>query len=287
VVGEKQNLDAAEFLPFCNFSGTLRKLNDIRAIELYRMWALGDGIFETIRVWNGKPLAAELHFNRFSISAKHAQLNAELSTLESFRSAITAVVQANTAPSAWIRVNCWRKGYGSYSYPDQNSDFMIIAKSLPEILFPNHSPIAAQIKPFPIENFGLPVPGIKTASALPWVLAMKDEANPSLYINTEGYVWDAGIYAPLCYLEGSGWIVPSCNPPALQGTMRMRIVHLLTKEGFEVTERPIHLSELKKIRHLWLCNAIQGVLPVSILDIHSLETGPLDVILEKLRNLSY
>jgi branched-subunit amino acid aminotransferase/4-amino-4-deoxychorismate lyase len=266
VVGAEQDLINREFHSCCNFSGTVMDFHDVQAVSLYRLWALGDGIFETIRVWKGIALNTELHFHRFQKGLTALKLSSKIETVTDFTREINKVIAANKIHSGTIRITAWRKGYGAYRPSQSDSEFLLISKPLPEELFPIQKPVNAITKHFDAERWGMPVPGIKTASSLPWILAAMEEEGLTLYLNADGNIWEAGIYSPLCYLENSGWTLPQSKPEALDGTMRIHLIQMLQNKGEKICQRVVNQNELHDLRHLYFCNAIKGLVPVSSLD---------------------
>ena len=76
---------------WCN--GALSELDDARISPLDHGLTVGDGVFETLRVYGGTPFAWRRHLDRLAVSADG--LGLELPERDELRSAVDGVLRAN------------------------------------------------------------------------------------------------------------------------------------------------------------------------------------------------
>src|SRR5438128_169823 len=91
----------------------------------------GDGVFEGIRVYNGKIFRADAHLRRLYDSAKAIRLTIPLS-IEDFLAAIQQTIKANNFTDCYIRAVVTR-GMGSLGidpYKCRNPSVFVIADSI-------------------------------------------------------------------------------------------------------------------------------------------------------------
>ena len=82
--------------------GELQPLHEARISPLDRGLTVGDGVFETLRVYNGVPFAWTRHDTRLRISA--AGLRLAVIDSETLRTGADAVLQANDLLDARLRI---------------------------------------------------------------------------------------------------------------------------------------------------------------------------------------
>ena len=96
-----------------------------------------------------------------------------------------------------------------------------------------------------------------------------------LWINGDGEMAEA-TWANIFLIGRTGDLVEIATPPAssgiLQGIVRQRITELLTSAKIPVTERVITLDELPRFDEAFVTSSIKGLVPVTQIDKHRLQT---------------
>lgn len=96
-----------------------------------------------------------------------------------------------------------------------------------------------------------------------------------LWINTDGEIAEA-TWANIFLIGRTGDLVEIATPPAtsgiLKGIVRQRITELLTAAKIPVTERVITLDELPRFDEAFVTSSIKGLVPVTQIDKHRLQT---------------
>lgn len=243
----------------------------------------GDGVFEGIRVYNGRVFKLNEHLNRLFGSAKYIMLNIPL-TKDELTKAVIETVQANELREAYIRLIVTR-GAG---------DLGLDPRKCPK---PSIIIIVDKIELYPKEYYenGLELitvptrkniqdalsPCVKTLNYLNNIMA-KIEANnagvlEAIMLNAQGYV-----------AEGSGdniFVVKNNNeasltlltPPlwvgALEGITRDTVMNIGKKLGVEVREAVMTRFDLYTADECFLTGTGAEVIPVNKIDNRRIGTG--------------
>jgi branched-chain amino acid aminotransferase len=113
-----------------NFNGLLQDNNTITSLN--RSFLYGDGIFETLKVIDGKILFLEDHYFRLMASMRIVRMKIPMEfTLEFFEKQVLLLTDStNKSDSARVRITVYRNDGGLY-LPNQNTiSYIIEAVSL-------------------------------------------------------------------------------------------------------------------------------------------------------------
>ncbi len=226
-----------------------------------RAFRYGDGLFESIRVFDGKMPFFDLHWHRLSMGFE--LLKYELPAFFSpnfFENEIQKLTQGH---GNWrIRLTVWRGGAGLYTPESNIPEFLIEATPLPSAVFElNENGL----------NIGLfdqallhhqPLSILKTTSALPYVLASifkkENQLDDCLMPNTAGRPV-CGSSSNFFWVKDDELSTPPLTEGCIAGTMRGAVLALAGQLGIMVSETPITMDELKVANEIFLTNAIQGI----------------------------
>lgn len=231
----------------------------------------GDGVFEGIRVYNGRVFRLKEHLDRFYESAKSILLEIPES-YEEMKEAILETVRRNKLRDAYIRAVVSR-GPGDLGLDPQKcsrATTVIIASSI--VLYPQE-----------LYEKGLSVvtvatrrnspdaldPQIKSLNYLNNVL-IKIEANragvtEAIVLNREGYVTE-GSADNVFIVKKSVVITPPTYLGALNGITRQVIMEVAGKAGYQVLEKPFTRHELYTADECFLTGTAAEAIPVVEVD---------------------
>ena len=71
------------------------------------------------------------------------------------------------------------------------------------------------------------------------------------------------------YLTTGQWYTPSMAQSGVAGVMRQVIIDALSSTEYPVEIRPLTDDDLPKVRQLFFCNALRGIMPMSSLTLLS------------------
>jgi len=225
----------------------------------------GDGLFETIRIANAKPVALDYH---------GARLNAGMSRLgfrtesEAKRIIIDTLAALLGDTSEGVLKLIVTRGDSARGYrPPEQSDINVTAffSALPS--YPDEY-YAAGIKIGFCQTqaaIQTQLAGLKHLNRLDCVLAASEVANKNgewqegLMVNDLGFVIE-GTMSNVFAKIGNEWVTPKLDRSGVAGTMRQRI---LNNSSLDVLVRDVAKSEVANVSAMFVCNSLIGIWPVA------------------------
>jgi branched-chain amino acid aminotransferase len=232
-----------------------------------RAFKYGDGLFETILLYQGKPLNFAAHMHRLLHGA--AVLGYDLAP-PSWNSAMAdALVRLRVEfPHPWIRlrVQVWRQSEGHFSPIADTVMAQATAEALPDD--PWRAPNALRLMichDIPLSES--PLSAVKSCSALPYVYAARQAQRAGFDDAFLRSAQDGGIAeasAANCFLvRGANLWTPPLRAGCLPGTVRAEVIAAAQQTGFQIQERRIDFQDLAQAEEIFLTNAVRGLIPVA------------------------
>jgi branched-chain amino acid aminotransferase len=249
---------------FINYNGQLLR-HDLAIVQATnRGLRYGDGLFETMKLVNGKIELAAYHFERLFSGMKTLQfripefLSAEYLS-ESIR---TLAAKNNDDRLARIRLMMFRGNGGLYDLPDQVPQFIIETSSLNEsILLFNEEGFTVDIYPDARKSTDL-FSSLKTNNFLPYVMAalfaQSHNLHDALVLNTHGNICDSSI-ANIYIIKNGSIITPGLDSGCIAGVLRRKILEELPAQGFSIKEASVNLDDILHADEFFLSNSISCI----------------------------
>jgi len=248
----------------------------------------GDGVFEGIRVYDGRVFELEAHLCRLYKSAKVIRLEISLDKSE-LAAAIRKTVGANGIADGYIRLVVTRGAgnLGLNPFLCKKSGLIIIADKIqpyPEELYETGMKI---ISATTVRNHPLAIPPqVKSLNYLNNVLAkieaLDNNVHEAIMYNHEGYVAEATVDNVFIVRDGV-----ICTPPieagALEGITRKLIIRLAKEENLEVVEKNLTRYDLYICNELFLTGTAAEVIGVVEIDKRTIGDGKPGPITKRLR----
>ena len=250
-----------------NFNGLLQ--DNFAVTSSNRSFLYGDGIFETLKVVNGKIIFSEEHYFRLMASMRIVRMKIPMDfTLEFFENQVISLTDVlSISNSARVRITVFRNEGGLY-LPDQNTiSYVIEATSLSskkyeitqdnfEVDLFKDSFVSAQL-----------LSTLKTTSKIlnvtASIFAKENDLNTCLLLNDKKNVVEA-IAGNLFMLSGNKLITPPISEGCLNGIMRKQIIKVMKDfPEIEFSEAIISPFDLQKADELFVTNVIQGIQPIT------------------------
>ncbi|HWC38228.1 MAG TPA: aminotransferase class IV [Acidimicrobiales bacterium] len=229
---------------------------------------VGDGVFETIAVRGGRPLAVTRHLARLERSAVALGLPAPDTT--ALRTAVDEVSAAGEVADAVVRV-VYTSGSGPLGSDrgDGRPTAAVLLGSAPER--PPSTDVVTV--PWPRNERGALV-GVKTTSYAENVLALAEarrrSATEAIFANTAGNLCEGSGSNVFLVLEGQ-LLTPPLSAGCLAGVTRALIVE---RCGLEVAERDVPVSALAEAEEAFLTSATRNVQAIRRVDERPLPACP-------------
>lgn len=232
---------------------------------LDRGFLLGDGVFETLRIHQGKPFLLADHLTRLADACARTGIIPG-PHLESV--AVGEVERARTLglADAFMRITVSRGlGLGMSAEPRHPTVVTLIDK------LPLFDPLwySAGISVVLAEgrrNEFAATAGIKTTAYLESILAFRSAAqigaDDALFLDTQGHLSEATA-SNLFIVRGGVLHTPPVQCGALPGITRACVMRIADAHGVEVcSERPLQPAELETADEVFLTSSVREVVPV-------------------------
>lgn len=249
---------------YVNSNGEIVPNNGASIAAGNRSYLYGDGLFETIRIMNGKPINVTNHFNRLMEGAKALKMR-----FPSFYSATffeekiqELVLRSDIKEGGKCRVSIDRAIGGTY-FPETNEVSYFI-----------------EVQPYDANFFELNSKGLevdiymgmkkqknflsnyKTKNGLLYIMsaieAKERNLDDMLISNEKGGILESS-NSNLFVVSNGVLYTPGLDEGCLAGTMRMQVINLALKNGIKVYECSILPQNLLAADEIFLTNAIRGI----------------------------
>lgn len=230
-----------------------------------RAFNYADGLFETIRVINGKLFNFDAHFSRLQEGAEILQLECNYYSLkEELRVKASLLAERLFLHKGGkIKIHISRVNGGLYLPISNGIDYLISGEPLHDNLFAlNLSGLNVGIYETyqkPIHPFSKYKFIAKEISVLARVDAQKNGFDDALIRNTEGKIIEASSSNLFLVYDDNTIVTPGLESGCLAGIMRMNVINACIKLGLKVYEQPLTEDLLLQGKEIFLTNAVQGI----------------------------
>jgi len=233
-----------------------------------RGFLYGDGLFEGIRVFNGKPFRWKQHLERFQHGANFLRIAAPYSA-EAVGEFAKRLIAENQASNSLLRLTLSR-GIGARGYSPKNAEqptFVMATYPMP-VAEPSNPPAwRVFVSSFRLPA-GEPLARFKNLNKLPQVLARAeadaDGADEALLLNSDGHVVE-GSTSNLFWIRGETVCTPPLPSGILPGVTRATVLELCGMAGKKVQEENIFPGELQKMDGAFLSLSSAGIAEIAVL----------------------
>jgi aminodeoxychorismate lyase len=243
-----------------------------------RSFLYGDGLFETMRVFRGKPFRWQQHLERLQRGADFLKIKLPYSA-NALRGFLDELIANNKMPDALLRLTLSRGvGVRGYSPKGANSPTLVMslhpaptheANSLPrwKLITSTHRLPANE----PLAQF-------KTANKLAQILARAEAdtagADEALLLNTDGFVVE-GASSNLLWIDGDTICTPPLAAGILPGVTRGVVMEICEQLGLKTREANIAADELKHADGIFVSLSSFGIVEVASLNGVAVTLSPL------------
>ncbi|HEB73357.1 MAG TPA: hypothetical protein ENI77_12165 [Nitrospirae bacterium] len=254
-----------------------------------RGYTLGDGLFETIPIYGGRPFMLDRHFSRMTDGAKKIGLELPLDEAHA-RDAIAVLVERNSIETgvARLTVSRGRGGPRGYGIEGFNAPTWTLTCRPYTCLLANErdsgftlSPVSILIDP------KSPLRGLKTISCMESILilaqAKRLKADEAVAFTREGNI-ASGAAVNIFWVKDGKLFTPSLSCGILAGVTRGIILELAPQNAIESEEGMYNPETLKQADEVFVTNSLLMVAPVTTVIGLFNKPGP-GAVTEKLYNL--
>jgi len=220
-----------------------------------------DGLFETMRMYQGKILLQDFHFERLMIGLRLLQFEIP----ETFNSLflikkINALVAKNQpGKNAGIRLMVFR-GEGRILDNDNNLlHYIIETWPLSEKIEWNDNGLVVDIFPDARKSCDL-FSGIKSNNYLPYAMAglfaKKNKLDEAFILNTNGRICESAI-ANIFIIKGKNIYTPPLSEGCVAGVMRRWLLEKDNLKNYTFLEKELSVEDILDADELFLTNSVK------------------------------
>lgn len=230
----------------------------------------GDGLFETMRAYEGKVFALEDHLARLREGAKILRLSINYNDKE-ISSLLQETIKRNNMPEAYIRLTISR-GDGPIGLDPAlcpQTRLVIMAK-MPQSTAGRQRGISLGVCPVKRNHIDALTPLIKSMNFLNNIFAKiwaKDNGfDEALMLNQEGFVTETTV-SNIFFVKDQKVYTPALNSGILPGVTRKYVINIFAgTQHYSLSEGLFDLSLLQQADEIFLTNSGSEIIPVTKLN---------------------
>jgi branched-chain amino acid aminotransferase len=224
--------------------GTIMEASEARIPVSDDGFLRGDGVFEVIRLYGGRPFALDDHLARIERSAANLRLPIDV---EAVRADVEALLERSDVAEAALRVVMTRGGH--------RLGIVEELKPLPATL------AVATIEYAPTRVLD----GVKSlsyaANVLARRLAQERGADEALLVTPHGRVLEGPTCSFVCSFDGETLVTPPLSEHILDSITRRRLLSVC-----DVDEQVIARDDLARVREAFMASTLREVHPIRAID---------------------
>lgn len=242
-----------------------------------RGFLFGDGIYEVIPCYEGKPVGLDLHLARMNRGLSEIQLNYRAER-DDWRANISQLISQYEQPNigVYIHVSRGTDTKRFHAYPqDIKPTVFAYAFEIP----PSQTLNCKTAKTFSvttIEDLRWQRCHIKSTSLLGNVMHFQqgqDAGRDEVILYNQDKIVTEAAACNVFMVKNNLIMTPKLDNHILPGITREILLHALRKEGFHVSEQDIDLDTLHKADEVWITSSSKELGPVTKVDERVLNEG--------------
>jgi branched-subunit amino acid aminotransferase/4-amino-4-deoxychorismate lyase len=225
----------------------------------------GEGLFETLRVYGGRPFGWHRHMERLVLSAAVLGFPVPASPV-TLRAALDDLLAAEGLSDAVARVTVTRGVPGGR--PTRTGAWIEVEPLAARLWRGTRAGAAAAVvskRPFEPGPLG----GHKTTSRLAYHLAREEAraagADEALLVSPAGQALE-GTVSNLFAVRGGEVVTPALSSGVLPGLTRATVLSLCAAAGIPAREGVLTVGDLQAADEVFLTNSVQEVVPLASLE---------------------
>ncbi|MEB8328799.1 aminotransferase class IV [Flavobacteriaceae bacterium KMM 6897] len=253
-----------------NFNGDILSKDTLFLNQENRGLKYGDGLFETIRVVNGKIFFWEDHYLRLMSSMRIMRMEIPMNfTMEFLEGQLMDTVASNDLDNApaRVRLSVFRNN-GGYYLPETNEISYVIevgALDSPFFLIQKQDYVVELFKDFYVNPDMLSTlkSNNRAINVVGSIYAKENGYQNCLLLNNQKQVVEA-LNGNLFLVMGNIIKTPPKKDGCLNGIIRKKLIEIVGKlEAYTLEEVSISPFELQKADEIFITNAIVGIQPIT------------------------
>jgi D-alanine transaminase len=254
--------------PTVYLNGEFLPLDQAKVSVLDRGFLFGDGVYEVIPVYGGKPFRLPEHLQRLRDSLDGIRLAPPLADAE-WAAVFERLIQGPGDQSIYLQVTRGAAAKRDHAFPKGTAP-TVFAMCAPLTPVP-----ATGAKAITVPDIRWQWCHIKAITLLANVLQRQqavDEGCAEAILVREGYALEGAASNLFAVVDG-GLLTAPKGHDILPGITRDLVVELARANGVPVEERKITLDELGRAEEVWVTSSTREILPIVELDGRKVGSG--------------
>jgi branched-chain amino acid aminotransferase len=239
-------------MEFVCFNGNFLPAKEPLFTVQNRSFRYGDGLFETIKVYQSKILLEQFHYDRLILGLKVLQIENTLNASQLTQWIAELCKKNNCVELARIRLAVYRS-------QENKTEFVIEAFPLSkEINQWNENGLAIDLYPHARKNPDA-FSNLKTANFLPYILAeifaRERVIDDAIVLNAFNFIADSS-KANVFLIKKKQIFTPALHQGCISGVMRRFLLDELKKNNYRIHQEEISEEQLLEADEIFLTNSI-------------------------------
>lgn len=251
-------------------NGKIVNEEDAKISIFDRGFLYGDGLFESLRTFNGEPFLLDEHLKRLFKSAAELKIKIPYSKTK-IKKIVARLLKLNKFKESYIKIIVTRGEVKTHGLSQKNvkgkASVTIIIEKIAERKSNKTWKIitvkSARGKTAKIKSLNY-LENIMTKAA-----AEKAGADEAIFIDQNGYVLE-GTISNIFIVKNGVLITPPLSLPILPGTTRQHIIKLARRKKIKVKEKKIKLKDLYGADEVFLTMAGRGITNIKKVNTNSI-----------------
>ncbi len=234
----------------------------------------GDGLFETLRAYQGRPFGLDEHLARLRSSASFLDIRMPSPP---WRLHIAALLKRNrlVRTDAWVRITLTRGPAAPGLLPPPHSRPTVLIASGPiDATIPRAQRYGARVTLLPFARHGF-LAEHKVLDYLPAVLgktiAARHKSFEGLFVDADGSIAEGTTSNIFVWRRNQLLTPPAAG--VLPGLTRRLVLEAAVAEGWRVSERPLNTHDLLAADEAFITSSLVEVVPVIRVDRQRIGNG--------------
>ena len=229
-----------------------------------RAFRYGDGFFETIRCYRGRPLWMPQHIQRIENSARLLKMTLPDKFGEDYITRIITDLLTHNRhmQGARVRLAFYRNDVGFYRPQTHDTSFLVESSALEnENYVLNDKGLFVGVYTENLKGVNL-LSSLKTSSALLYVMAAqhaRDKKWDDAFILNDRACLAEATSSNIFLVEDKKIYTPAIDQGCVEGVMRNVVMPLAVKEGYKLNECELKPEDLLQVDEVFITNTISGI----------------------------
>jgi len=259
-------------------NGLFMPLSLARVSVMDRGFNYGDGLFETMRSYDGKIFRLDTHLERLYQSLDVIYLSVPMTVWE-MKSAVLETLIRNGHPDSMIRLTVSRgeQNTGFHIDPDSSPTLVIIVRHLDALPHEWYEKgIKISLFPSSAQKVGGLERQIKSCNFLSNVIireqAHRKNSMEGIMVDAQGRVTE-GTTSNVFIVKNKTLITPKINENILPGITRQAVLEIAARKGIPVALQALTMNDIYHAEEVFITNSRIEILPVRMADSRSIGDG--------------